>query len=136
MSGAQQHNRVSVSIDDDVAWLTEQIDALRQLGSKDEVDEEECYDVSIRWGTALAGRLRRLVHYSSLSQLNDVDERRYQELCDELRSVSGLTERFGFAQPIFTDSPPASAKRQGPRLAKSQRELLRRGRAGSFSQPT
>ena len=137
MSRAQQPTHVSVSIDDDVAWLTEQIDALKELGSKDEVDEDECYDVSIRWGTALAGRLRRLVHYSSLGQLNDADQRRYQALCEELHGLSGLIERFGFAQPVFTDSSPASAKRHpGPKRAKSRRGLLRPGRAESPSQPT
>ncbi len=137
MSGAQQRTHVSVSIDDDVAWLNEQIDALKKLGSKHEVDHDECYDVSIRWGTALAGRLRRLVHYSSLGQLSDADERRYQALCEELRALSGLIERFEFAQPIFTDSPPASAKRhRGPKRAKSRRALLRRGGEESPSQPT
>lgn len=137
MSGEQRPNHVSVSIDDDVAYLTEQIDALKELGRKDEVDEDECYDVSIRWGTALAGRLRRLVHYSSLGQLNDADQLRYQALCEELRGLSGLIERFEFAQPVFTDSPPASAKRhRGPKRAKSRRGLLRLGRVGSPSQPT
>jgi hypothetical protein len=137
VSGELRPNHVSVSIDDDVAYLTEQIDALKELGSKDEVDEDECYDVSIRWGTALAGRLRRLVHYVSLGQLNDADQLRYQALCEELRGLSGLIERFEFAQPVFTDSPPASAKRhRGPKRAKSRRGLLRRGRAGSPSQPT
>ena len=137
MSGAPLPNHVSVSIDDDVAWLTEQIYALKELGRKDEVDEDERYDVSIRWGTALAGRLPRLVHYSSLGQLSDADQRRYQALCEELRGVSGLIEHFGFAQPVFTDSPPASAKRhRGPKRAKSRRGLLRRGRAGSPSPPT
>ncbi len=133
---AAQEQRVLVSIDDDVALLTEQINALKELGRKDEVDEEESYDVSIRWGTALAGRLRRLAHYSSLGQLNEADEHRYQELCEELRGLSDLIDRFGFAQPVFTDSPPASAKRhRGSRRAKSRRGLLRRGRAENHSQP-
>lgn len=129
MSAAQEQNRGPVSIDDDMELLTEQIHALKELAQKDEVDEEESYDFSIRWGTALAGRLRRLVHYSSLGQLDEADERRYQALCEELRGLSDLIDRFGLAQPIFTDSPPASAKRhRGPRRAKSRRGLLRRGR--------
>ena len=137
MSAAQQQHRIPVSIDDDVQLLTEQIDALRALGEKHDVDDEERYDVSIRWGAALAGRLRRLVHYSSLGQLTEADERRYQALCEELRAVSDLIDRFNFAQPVFTDSPPASAKRhRGPRRAKSRRGLLGRGRAESLSPTT
>ncbi len=137
MNAAHEHHRVSVSIDDDVALLTEQIDALKELGRKDEVDEEENYDFSIRWGTALAGRLRRLVHYSSAGELDEADEHRYQALCEELRGLSDVIGRFGLAQPVFTASPPASAKRhRGPKRAKSRRGLLRRGRAESPSQPT
>jgi hypothetical protein len=122
VSAAHEQNRISVSIDDDVAWLTEQINALKKLSCKDDVDEEECYDLSIRWGTALAGRLRRLVHYSSLGQLNDADQQRYYALRDEICGLSDSIHRFGFAQPVFADSPAASAKRH---------RLLRRGRAES-----
>lgn len=137
MNAAQKQNRVSVNIDDDVAWLTEQVNALKELGRKDEVGEEESYDVSIRWGTALAGRLRRLVHYSSLGRLDEADEHRYQALCEELRGLSDLIDRFGFARPMFTDSPPASATRhRGPRRARSRLGLLRRGRAETGSPAT
>jgi hypothetical protein len=130
VNGTQEHNRVPVSIDDDVVWLTEQINDLKQLGRKTEVDEDESYDFSIRWGTALSGRLRRLVHYSSLGRLEPADERRYQALCEELRGLSDLIDRFELAQPVFTDSSPASAKRhRGPKPAKSRRGLL--GRLGS-----
>jgi hypothetical protein len=130
VSGAQEHNRAPVNIDDDVAWLTDQINGLKELSRMTEVDEEESYDFSIRWGTALSGRLRRLVHYSSLGRLDPADESRYQALCEELRGLSDLINRFGLAQPVFTDSPPASAKRHGgPKPAKSRRGLL--GRLGS-----
>lgn len=121
-------SQTPIGIDDDFEWINEQIQALKELGQKDELEEGESYDFSIRWGTALAGRLRRLVHYSSLGRLDEADERRYQALCDELRGLSHLIERFELAQPVFTDSPPASAKRhRGPRRAKSRRGLLRRG---------
>lgn len=137
MSGAQEHSRLPVSIDDDVAWLTEQINGLKELGRKAEVDEEESYDFSIRWGTALSGRLRRLVHYSSLGRLDAADERRYQALCEELRGLSDLIDRFRLAQPVFTDSPPASAKRhRGPKPAKSRRGLLGRLGSGTDSRAT
>jgi hypothetical protein len=134
---AAHEQRVPVSIDDDVAWLTEQINALKELGGKEEVDEEESYDFSIRWGTALAGRLRRLVHYSSLGRLDQADERRYQALCEELRALSDLINRFRLAQPVFTDSPAPSAKRyRGPKRAKSRRGLLGRLRPGTDSRAT
>lgn len=130
MSGAQEHDRAPVNIDDDVAWLTDQINGLKELGCMTEVDEEESYDFSIRWGTALSGRLRRLVHYSSLGRLDPADESRYRALCEELRGLSDLINRFGLAQPVFADSPPASAKRhRGPKRAKSRRGFL--GRLGS-----
>jgi hypothetical protein len=118
-----------VNIDDDVDLLTEQIEALKRLGAKDELAEGESYDFSIRWGTALAGRLRRLVHYSSRGLLTDADERRFQSLCDELRALSDLIDRFGLAHPVFTERPPAKAKRHGAgRFARSRRGILRRGR--------
>lgn len=114
-----------VSIDDDVEWLTEQIQALKQLGRQDDVDDGRIYDFSIRWGTALAGRLPRLVHYSSRGLLADADERRFQALCDELRGLSDLIDRIGLARPEFT---PAAERRPGPKPAKSRRGLrLRRG---------
>ena len=129
MSTAPEETSAPINVDDDVEWLNEQIQELKELGQKKELAEGESYDFSIRWGTALAGRLRRLVHYSSLGQLDEADERRYQALCEELRGLSGLIDRFELAQPVFTDSPPASAKRhRGPRRAKSRRGLL--GRRG------
>lgn len=119
-------HRSSVRIDDDVEWLTEQITALNQLGAREDVSEEERYDFSIRWGTALAGRLRRLVHYSSLGELDEADQRRYASLRDELQSLSGLIDRFGLARPVFTDLPPATAKRHaGGQHAKTRHERRR-----------
>jgi hypothetical protein len=122
-------NPAPVTIDDDVDWLTEQIQALKQLGRHDDVDEGQKYDFSIRWGTALAGRLPRLVHYSARGLLDDADERRFQALCDELRELSGLIERMELARPILTDSPPGKVKRRRePKPATSRRGLLfRRG---------
>lgn len=101
----------SITIDDDVEWLTEQIQALKELGDKDEVTDGEKYDFSIRWGTALAGRLPRLVHYSSRGLLDDADELRFQQLCDELRGLSELIDRIGLPQPVFTEPKPAKSRR-------------------------
>ena len=118
-------NPAPVTIDDDVEWLTEQIQALKQLGRQDEVDDGKKYDFSIQWGTALAGRLRRLVHYSSRGLLADADERRFQALCDELRGLSDLIDRIGLARPDFT---PAAERLPGPTPTSSRRGLrFRRG---------
>ncbi|MDT5226400.1 MAG: hypothetical protein QOH94_193, partial [Mycobacterium sp.] len=54
-----------ITVDDDIEWLTELVEALKELGRQEQVSDGEKYDFSIRWGTALAGRLPRLVHYSS-----------------------------------------------------------------------
>jgi hypothetical protein len=119
------NNLAPVTIDDDVEWLTEQIQALKQLGRQDDVDDGEKYDFSIRWGTALAGRLPRLVHYSSRGLLAEADERRFQALCDELRGLSDLIDRIGLARPVFTS---AAERRLEPKPTNSRRGLrFRRG---------
>jgi hypothetical protein len=117
MSATQNDTRAAVDIDDDVELITEQIKALKELGKKDDeapISEGQRYDFSIRWGTVLAGRQRRLVHYRSLGMLDDADERRFHALCDELRRLSHLIDRFRLAHPAFTDGPPAAAKRFRP----------------------
>lgn len=118
-----------IGIDDDFDLINEQIQALKQLGEKDELEEGESYDFSIRWGAALAGRLRRLVHYSTQGILSEADERRFQSLCGELRGLSELIDRFDLTHPVFTDTPPAKAKRhRGARRSSSRRGLrLRSG---------
>jgi hypothetical protein len=103
----------AVDIDNDVELITEQIKALKELAQADDeapITEGRRYDFSIRWGTVLAGRLRRLVHNSSLGRLSDADVRRFHALCDELRTLSHLIDRFRLAQLNFTDAPPATAK--------------------------
>jgi hypothetical protein len=115
-------NQMPIGIDDDFEWINEQIQALKQLAQKDSVSEAERYDFSIRWGAALAGRLRRLVHYSSQNLLNDADERRFQSLCSELRGLSESIDRFKLAQPVFSATPSAKAKRHaGPRRSNWRR---------------
>jgi hypothetical protein len=104
---------VDIDIDNDVKLITEQIKALKELAQEDDeepISEGQRYDFSIRWGTVLAGRLRRLVHYGSLDRLNDADVRRFRALCDELRTLSHLIDRFRLAQLNFTDAPPATAR--------------------------
>jgi hypothetical protein len=99
MTAAPKQSPSSVCIDDDVALIGEQIAALRQLADKESASDGEIYDFSIRWGAALAGRLPRLVHYSSLGLLTYADEQRFQSLCDDLRAVSAAAARFGIAAP-------------------------------------
>lgn len=94
-----------IAVDDDIELLTQQIEALRELGRLDDVSESQVYDFSIRWGAALSGRLRRLVHYSRIGALDEAAESRFRSLCEELRSVSGLVERFDVARPRFSESP-------------------------------
>lgn len=94
-----------IGVDDDLELLAEQIVALKDLARHDDVPEGKAYDFGIRWGAALAGRFRRLVHYSCLGALDEPDERRFKSLCDDLRSVSDLIERFDLARPRFTDTP-------------------------------
>jgi hypothetical protein len=122
MSATQNPARTAVDIDDDVELITGQIKALKELAETDyqeAISEGQRYDFSIRWGTVLAGRLRRLVHYNSLGELSDTDERRFGELRDELGTLSHLIDRFRLAQPNFSDAAPATAKRFRPR--KNQR---------------
>ncbi|WP_322859063.1 hypothetical protein U8D42_04670 [Mycobacterium europaeum] len=105
MSAAPE-SPLRVSIDDDLEFLTEQLRRLRELGDQKLADDvfgdEDIYDLSVRWGTALAGRLPRMAHYMSSGLLDDADERRFQSLCDELRAVSPLIERFKLARPDLT----------------------------------
>ncbi|MEB4210550.1 hypothetical protein [Mycobacterium sp. 94-17] len=121
------HDGTPVSIDDDVALITEQIEALRRLGRRGDVDVdvEEIYDLSIRWGTTLAGRLPRMVHYDARGQLGDDDQRRFQSLCDQLRELSPLIERFDLARPKLP-GPMGDQASGGRRARKGLRRLGRR----------
>ncbi|ORA81460.1 hypothetical protein BST29_14400 [Mycobacterium malmoense] len=123
-----RQDHAPVGIDDDVELLTEQIEGLKKLGQLEEVSGEEVYDLSIRWGAALAGRLPRLVHYSSLGQLDDADERRFQSLCDQLRTVSRLVDRFNLARPRLSVSPDARAggRHHRRKRPKRRKRLVRR----------
>lgn len=124
MSAVSQ-GRTPVDIDDDVALLTEQIEALQQLGRRDDVDDEEIYDLSIRWGAALAGRLPRVTYYDSLGLLGDNDQRRFQSLCDQLRELSPLIERFDLARPQLPGSTDDQVS-QGRHARRRPSRFLRR----------
>lgn len=117
--------RAPVAIDADVEMLAEQVEALQALGRKSSVEDGEVYDVSVRWGAALAGRLPRLVHYSSLGLLDKADRRRFDSLCEQLRGVSGLAEKLGLPCPVLPGEATASAKRRH-RLRVRSRSAARR----------
>ena len=119
------HDGKPVRIDDDVAFLNEQIEALQKLGQRDDVDDEEVYDLSIRWGAALAGRLPRVAYYDSLGQLGDDDRRRFRSVCDQLRELSPLIERFELVRPRLPGSTDGQVS-GGRRPRKRPRRLLRR----------
>lgn len=129
MNGAAK-NPAPVGIDDDVAFLTEQMERLAELGEcdsdRDQFGDYDVYDLSVRWGTALAGRLPRIAHFSSAGLLTDADERRFQSLCDELRALSPLIERFKLARPDLADRPDArAAGRHHQKRAPRRKRLLR-----------
>ncbi|OCB18493.1 hypothetical protein A5675_14280 [Mycobacterium malmoense] len=127
-------SQVHVSIDDDIEFLSEQLEQLRALGEEkkagDVFGDEDIYDLSVRWGTALAGRLPRIAHYSSIGLLDEADERRFQSLCDELRAVSPLIDRFKLAHPDLGDCPDARAggRHRRDERATGWRRRLRRSR--------
>lgn len=118
-----------VSIDDDVDFITDQLGQLRELArqkdSDDIFDDEDVYDLSVRWGTALAGRLPRIAHYSAIGALTDADERRFQTLCDELRAASPMIERFKLTRPDLADCPDARANGRHHRKARKRKRFLR-----------
>ncbi|MCV7077559.1 hypothetical protein [Mycobacterium szulgai] len=99
----------ATGVDDDLEQLGEQITALRELGQRDdEISDEQIYDFSIRWGTALAGRLRRLAHYSALGLLDAADEVGFHTLRKELDEVSTLIDRFNLSRPrLATEVSPS-----------------------------
>lgn len=117
---AEQHP--PVSIDEDVELLREQIEALKQLGRHD-VSDGEIYDFSIRWGTALAGRLPRLLHYSGQGLLDETAQREFESLGRELRELSSLAARLGLAEPVLSPEP----ERTAPRGTRRWRRILHPG---------
>ncbi|OBG58430.1 hypothetical protein A5703_03315 [Mycobacterium sp. E188] len=114
-----------MTIDADVELLAAQIQALEALGRKDLVEDGEVYDFSVRWGAVLAGRLPRLVHYSSLGLLDDADRHRFESLCADLSRVSESAERLGLPRPVLSDDRAATTKTHR-RLRMRSRSPMRR----------
>ena len=104
---AQPEHQTAVGVDDDVELIKRQITALRELGQRGSVSEDEIYDFSIRWGTVLAGRVRRLAHYSALGLLADADTAKFHAVREELDELTGLIDRFRLTRPrLAGDADP------------------------------
>jgi hypothetical protein len=100
MSAVPEHeHHTAVGVDDDVELIKRQMTALRELGRRGSVSEDEIYDFSIRWGTVLAGRVRRLAHYSALGLLAEADAAKFHVLREELDELTGLIDRFRLTRP-------------------------------------
>jgi hypothetical protein len=111
---AQPEHETAVGVDDDVDLIQRQIAALRALGQRGSVSEDEIYDFSIRWGTVLAGRVRRLAHYSALGLLAEADAAKFDALRQELNELTGLIDRFRLTRPRLAGdtTPPRRRLRQ------------------------
>ncbi|GAB7142746.1 hypothetical protein [Mycobacterium riyadhense] len=103
MSAILEHPTVT-AVADDTELLDEQLTELRALAQQDSVTEDQIYDFSIRWGTVLAGRLRRLAHYGAVGLLDAADEVGFQNLRHELNEVSNLIDQFKLSRPRLAES--------------------------------
>jgi hypothetical protein len=76
------------------------VDGLRELASGSEAEDGgRIYDFSIRWGTLMSGRLKRLEHYYRAGDLTDEQAQRYRDLRRELRDAMRLAESLGVSRP-------------------------------------
>jgi len=134
MSATQKDTRASVDIDDDVELITEQIKALKELGKKDDeepIGEGQRYDFSIRWGTVLAGRLRRLAHYSSLGMLDapmNADSARCATRCAGYRTSSIDSGSLTRPAPMVHPQQPTGSVRA--KTPVTEKILLGQGDSG------
>jgi hypothetical protein len=88
-------------IDADLSIVSAQTEALRELASDPARAEDgsRVYDFSVRWGTLMSGRLKRLEHYYRAGELTEDQERRYRELRHELKDAKPLTDRLDISPP-------------------------------------
>jgi|SRR5690625_1686552 len=90
---------MSVDIDADLDIIAEQIAILRNLSAQPQVSDATLYDFSIRWGTVLAGRVPRLIHYRDHRLLSATDSDRVHDVCAQLRALTARARRLGLAVP-------------------------------------
>ena len=88
-------------VDRDLELLAEVLAELRELAPDPVASEDgtRVYDFSIRWGTLLSGRLKRLEHYRRAGELAAGQRRRYRELRDELWEATPLAVGLGLGEP-------------------------------------
>lgn len=88
-------------IDADLSMIHTAVGKLRDLSHdpKKSDDHGRVYDFSIRWGTLMSGRLKRLEHYRRAGELTGAQEQSYRELRRELGDVVPLIERLGITRP-------------------------------------
>jgi hypothetical protein len=129
VSAAQEENSEAISIDDDVELLTEQIKALKELGAKD----QKTQSAKTRATTSASGGVRHLpggcggwcttAPLGCSTRPMNADFNRSAPSC----ALSDLIDRFELAHPVFSDPPPAKAKRhRDPRRTNPPRGLLHR----------
>lgn len=86
--------------DTDLDLLFDQVEAVRRLaGQERDPDPDRVYDVSIRWGTLLSGRLARLTYYADRGELSPSEQGRYEALREELRDLAPAVVRLGLSPP-------------------------------------
>jgi hypothetical protein len=93
-------NRPS-GIDRDLSMIFTETEALRSLTSdpNEAKDGSRVYDLSIRWGVLMSGRLKRLEHYYRAGEPMEYQKQRYRELRRELEASMLLVERLGISPP-------------------------------------
>jgi hypothetical protein len=106
-------------IDRDLDMIFAETEALRELasGPEEAPDGARVYDFSIRWGTLMSGRLKRLEHYYQAGELTEDQERAYRELKRELQAATPLTEHLGIGRPTvpLEVSSQEGERREGER---------------------
>lgn len=103
-----------LGIDRDLDMIFAETEALRELASDPDKaqDGARVYDLSIRWGTLMSGRLKRLEYYYRTGDLTEDQERRYRRLRDELKDAIPLIERLGIGRPTVPLEESANGMRE------------------------
>ena len=90
-----------IRIEDDMRMIASEMETLHELAYvRDEgPSASELYTFQVRWGTLMAGRLKRLEHYYQAGELTENQEHRYRELRIKLKAATPLIERLSAAPP-------------------------------------
>jgi len=91
----------SEGADADLDFLFGQLDQLLRLAKNPDAasDGDQRYDLSIRWGVLLSGRLQRVLHYARRGELTVNEQERFVELCSRLRDAAPVARALGVADP-------------------------------------